>query len=248
MNYLRSFSLLTAGAKWADPLFALGAASFALALLGMVPLVGIVGSIATLGLAVHVQGWLAEVQRRAMCDEPGLPAAFEPTYFADGVRAVVVAIVWSLPLVAVLALAIFGLAMFDELGRDASNPIIPLVAIGAVAVPMILWWPLVQIAIVRTNLAQDWSGLAVSAVFRTLGVTLIESYVGLLVSMVMGIVITMLGFLLCVIGVYAAQPLAYATMSVVWADLYRLAVQRGAPAVTLARAQVLGVDVARTFE
>lgn len=248
MNYLRSFSLLTGREQWFNPLLAFGAVSLVLGVIGMVPIIGLVATLAAIGLTVHIQGWVAEVQRRAMCDEPGLPAPFEPTYFTDGVRAVVVALVWSLPLVAVLALVIFGLAMFDEVGRDASNPIIPLVAIGAVSVPMILWWPLIQIAIVRTNLAQDWSGLEVSAVFRTLSVTLAESYVGLLVSLLMATSITMLGFLVCVIGVYAAQPLAYATMGVVWADLYRLAVERGAPAVTLARAQVLGADMARTFE
>jgi hypothetical protein len=106
--------------------------------------------------------------------------------------------------------------------------------------------PLIQIAVVRTNLGNDWSGLQPRAVLETFGKVWLQAYLGTLLWMGVAIAMVLGGVLACLVGVYFVQAFLLAGMGVFWVDLYRLAVERGATPVLSQHAPI--TDVARVFE
>lgn len=262
MEYLRAFSLITSREQWWVAPLALGGVSIAFFILGLIPLVGVLISLMGIPFGIYVQGWVAASQRRAFRNEPGLPEPFDSEYFVPGLRAFAVTLVWTLVLIlplaigggvlgfAAVSLGELGQAGYGQGGRGFGE-------IGIVEIVMamfgllaffaiFLWIPLIQIAMTRTNLANDWSGLDFGAVFRTALKVPFESYLGLVIWFFVSIGLVIGGLLACFIGIYIAQTFLYAAMGVFWVDVYRLAVQRGAPAVATEDMSIQ--DLARTFE
>lgn len=246
MQYLRGFSLIMGREQWWMPPLALGGLWIVFGLGGMIPILGLLVTLASIPFLMYLQGWVAATQRRAIRDEPGLPEPFDAEYLVPGLRATAVGFLWGLVMI-VPVVGVGGMIAFTghELDRDVRE-IVFLLAMGAMGLFVLLWMPLVQIAVVRTNLGRDWSGLEVGAVFQTLAKAPLEAYGGMLLWSLVSIPIALVGMLACLVGVYVAQVFLIAAMGVFWVDVYRVAVERGAPPVTLEDAPI--GDVARTFE
>lgn len=259
MEYLRAFPLITGREQWWVAPLALGGISIAIGLLALIPFVGILISLMSLPFAIYVQGWVAASQRRAFRNEQGLPDPFDGEYFIPGLRAFAVTLVWALVLIVPLAIGggVLGFAAVSMTGDGGYGAgrfgdgfgMTEIILVLAVAVTMLLvflWTPLTQIAMTRTNLGNDWSGLDFMAVFRTFLQVPIESYLGLVIWFFVGLGLILAGLVACGVGMYIAQTFLYAAMGVFWVDVYRVAVQRGAPAV--ATEDFSMNELARTFE
>jgi hypothetical protein len=255
MEYLRAFSSITSREQWWVAPLALGGISIAFLILGLIPFVGILISLLGIPFGIYVQGWVAASQRLTFRNEQGLPDPFDVEYFVPGLRAFVVTLVWMLVLLVPLAVGggVLGFAAMNFSGdRGFGGGGIGIVEIGVAlfaavaAFAIFLWMPLTQIAMTRTNLANDWSGLDFVGVFRTFFQVPIEAYLGLVIWFFVGFGIVLAGMMACFVGVYVAQTFLYAAMGVFWVDIYRLAVQRGAPAVATEDFSVR--EYARTFE
>lgn len=257
MEYLRAFPLITGREQWWVAPLALGGVSVAFVLLGLIPLVGILITLMGIPFGIYVQGWVAASQRRAFRNEQGLPDPFDSEYFVPGLRAFAVTLVWMLVLMIPLAIGggVLGFAAVSMasgsgaggFGGESGMVEIILALFAAVAILLVfLWMPLTQIAMTRTNLGNDWSGLDFMAVFRTFLQVPIESYLGLVIWFFVGLGLILAGLLACGIGMYVTQTFLYAAMGVFWVDVYRVAVQRGAPAVATEDFSVN--ELARTFE
>lgn len=199
-----------------------------------------------------------------MRDEPGLPEPFHRDYLIRGARSWIVMFLWSLPVVATgVAVAIlvflakraagfdYSGSFLEPIARDVGPELVAaLESIGTglqtITVLLLVVGPILQIAVVRTNLGGDWSGLRAREVFSTLRYSWKRAYAGALVWVLIGGVLHALGLLACGVGFYFGQSLWFALFGIFWADVYRVAVARGAPPVTIRG--LAGVRVAPIFE
>lgn len=250
MHYLRAFSSITTGHNWFVGPLVFGAISVGLVILGLIPFIGILFSLASLAVGVYIQGWIAAVQRKhAHETETGLPEPFDGEYVLGGLRVMVITLLYVLPLlfVGVVGGGLLAVAAgeLDRIDRNLPQILAGLFLVGMVLSALLIT-PVVQIAIARTNLGNDWSGLRVGEVFATFRKVIVESYVGMVIWSIVSFGMMLLGFLMCLVGIWFMQPLVLAMMSIFWVDVVRLAVQRGAPPANLPGPSI--ESIAQTFQ
>jgi hypothetical protein len=265
LRFLRAADLVRSDPEWWHAPAAFTGLQAALFLIGLVPYIGaLIVFVPALLMAVWMQGWVALAQQRALRDVPGLPPPFDPRYLALGLRSWIVMFVWSLPVVVtgvatgIIAFVVKRANGFDYRGTfwervaaDTDPAVVgALESIGmglqVITILLLVVGPLLHVAVVRTNLAEDWSGLRAREVLVTLKHTAKEAYLGALLWVVIGAAMHALGLLMCCVGFYFGQALWFACFGIFWSDVYRLATERGAPPVRLDH--LATEELARTFE
>ena len=143
-----------------------------------------------------------------------------------------VVFVWSMPMVVPIVFAVIvSVVMADAMDPDVGG-ILGLAAMGLGGLVAMVWMPLPYLAMTRSNLAGDWgTGFEVGAVFQTFKNAIVESYLGMIVWALVGLLMMLAGMLACIVGIYFAQPVMLAATSMFWVDVYKAAVDRGAPKV-----------------
>lgn len=166
-----------------------------------------------------------------------------------GFKPFIVGFVWMLPVMFVMMTVMmclyFGIffaaagtgAAIDEGGSGLGG--IAFLCIMSVA--GILFFPLLAlatmpgtVAVMRAEVADDMNaGLKFGEVMRTTKLVFKELFWGLLAHTLMGMLLASAGMLLLCVGIYPATVFSGLARQYFLADIYRLAVERGAPPVTL---------------
>jgi hypothetical protein len=141
--------------------------------------------------------------------------------FMRGLRAAVSALIWAIPLIIVAAC---GLIPAAAAGDGATGTIAALISFSALAIAFVLWAAVGFISpIIVGRVSMDGS-ISSAFQYREILIDARENIVGLLITMVMFFVylfVALFGIILCFIGIYFTQFLAYVMVSHLYGQIWR---------------------------
>ncbi len=192
-------------------------------------LIGAVLVLTGIGM-IPVLGWTLEITRRVIRgDMEPLPEWAEfGKFIVDGLKLIVVAIVWSLPYV-ILSACLAGIG--TALGNSASQSDVTTattilsVCLGVIALPYFIVYGLLLPGMAGTLAEKDSLGAAINPVnaWKLVRANIGGYVIAFLVGDIFVSVATFVGTLVCVIGLFPATAYAYAVLGHMYGQAHRKA-------------------------
>lgn len=217
MQYMRALTSTFNHPKWAMNLLCGGVCM-------LIPIIG----------PIVFLGYLAELvarQRTAM-DPPALAFDFNrfTDYLSKGWQAFVVALIVSLVMVPVTLVCLLFFIAAAMVGEDAPAMAALLFIIGFVIFIVLQMGVMVVMVpcVLRAGLTQDFKeGLRLGPMREFMERVGWQVFAVTMFSMILGIVLTFVGYLMCIIGLYPAMALMFLTQWHLFGQLHLLYLKRG---------------------